>query len=70
MRRYGDRFVVYVIPDQKEEEAQSDGRQRIALQVLPRAVGMPAPTQGWQVFGSIVLFFLTLTSTVRGLALQ
>lgn len=37
----------------------------MCMQVLPKGLARPAPTQGWQVFTAIVLLLLTVTSTVR-----
>lgn len=33
VRRYGDKFVVYLLPDDEDDEAQEDGKEKIVLQV-------------------------------------
>lgn len=35
--RYGDKFVVYLLPDDEDPEAQADGKEKIVLQVGPLA---------------------------------
>ena len=57
---------MYLLPDaDAEEAAQADGKPRVQLAIVPQATGEPRPAAGWQVFLAVVLFFLTLGSTVR-----
>lgn len=67
--RYGDKFVVYLLPEDEDPEAQADGKEKIVLQVLPKLLARPPPTEGWQVFVAIVLLLLTATSTASLAAL-
>jgi hypothetical protein len=67
--RYGDQFVVYLqkeaaVWDGSGDTVQSDGKPRVTLSVMPKAVGLPQPAAGWQAFLAFVLFALTFFSTV------
>lgn len=44
--RYGDKFAVYLLPDDQDEEAQEDGKQKILLQVCSRASAAQGQLQG------------------------
>ena len=44
--RYGDKFVVYLLPDDQDQEAQEDGKQKILLQVCSRASATQGQLQG------------------------
>lgn len=68
LHRLNDAYVIYLegaglSPD--EETVQVDGRPKVSLCVVPRAIGTPEPTKGWQIFLGFVLALLTLGTTVR-----
>ena len=59
--------MVYLAYDDQEMEAQTDGKRRITLSVLPKERGLPGQSPGWIVFVQVVLFAFTSFSAVRSL---
>jgi hypothetical protein len=55
--------MVYIAYDDDAEDAFEQDRV-VTLSVVPKERGMPTQTEGWVVFLSVVLFFLTAVSVV------
>lgn len=63
--RYGDKFMVFLRPDERDQEEQFNGRPRVCISVVPRELASPGEPAGWQTFLAAVLLVLTASSTVR-----